>query len=138
MTIYGLFNNFVLCMPDISLQQVANNLEFIETAWNFRRLVAKAIVITPHLDQVSVTTEHFNSLVPGSTELENSIRKVKATYKTIQILTNNLNALPLGTERDEAELEYTIHIREYWKEHAKAAKIANSMWNQLIEYGYIS
>ena len=46
-TIYDLFNNFVLCMPDISLKQVTYNLEFIETAWNFRRLVAKTIVITP-------------------------------------------------------------------------------------------
>ena len=138
MTLYNIFNDFVLSMPDISLKEVANNLHYIETAYELRKAITRTIVITPHLDQISVSTEHYNLLVPGSTELNISIHKAKATYNTIKFLTGRLNGMPLGLERDALELDYKNHIREYWAEHANSAKIADSMWKQLREYGYIS
>ena len=112
---FELFNSFIVCMPDLSLQDLTNNLSQFESIFKARKTAVDTIKLLHEAKALNVSTEQMNHLVPGFSDLELSVRKARYMIKTIKGMRLIAKNLPSGPDRDNFEAAINLRAKDYVK-----------------------
>lgn len=128
---FELFNSFIVCMPDLSLQDLTNNLSQFESIFKARKTAVDTIKLLHEAKALNVSTEQMNHLVPGFSDLELSVRKARYMIKTIKGMRLIAKNLPSGPDRDNFEAAINLRAKDYANEMENSASTTSQILQQI-------
>lgn len=113
MAAFDLFSTYIIYFPEVSLQDLTNNVSQFCSLFDCKKIMYDSIMQLNNQHHLNLSTEQINQLSPGFQDINSSVRRAKNIYRSIGLIRTIAQNLPPGIDKDNLTALANERARDY-------------------------